>query len=94
MILDIVEFMKKLAEQRPVFYSEADFQFALGWLIQKKFPTYNVRFEYKPKFDLQMHIDILVITDDLKWIPIELKYKTKRTKNPIHFWKLESFSSG
>lgn len=32
--------------------------------------------EYVPSFNLKMHIDILVILQD-KWIPIELKYKTK-----------------
>lgn len=72
--------MKKLAKQRRIFYSEADFQFALGWLIQQENPDYKVRFEYSPSFDNSMHIDILVITDDQKWIPIELKYKTQRVQ--------------
>ncbi len=89
--IKIDDLMKKLAKQRPVFYSEADFQFALGWLIQKKYPKYKVRFEYSPSFDRKMHIDILVITDDQKWIPIELKYKTQSTKEPIS-WNEEEYT--
>ena len=91
MILNIDDLMNELAKQRPIFYSEADFQFALGWLIQKNYPAYKVRFEYKPTFDSDMHIDILVITDDQKWIPIELKYKTKKTQEPI-IWNNEEYN--
>lgn len=36
----------------------------------------KVRLEYCPEFDKSMHIDILVIINN-KWIPVELKYKTR-----------------
>ena len=40
------------------------------------YPDSEIRCEYVPLFDLNMHIDILVIKNK-RWIPIELKYKTK-----------------
>lgn len=44
--LDIEKCMKSLSEKRPIFHSEADFQFALAWEIQKEYPKANVRLEY------------------------------------------------
>lgn len=84
--------LEELFKKRPVFYSEADFQFALGWLIQQKYENYKVRFEYTyhPNDKSPMHIDILVITDKNEWIPIELKYKTKN-KPPMVVWNDEEF---
>ena len=73
---DIFECIKELKSKRPIFVSEADFQVELSWIIIKNYPDAKVRCEYIPSFDPDMHIDILVIKDD-KWIPIELKYKTK-----------------
>ncbi len=68
--------MSKLKEKRKVFTSEMDFQFEIAWIIKKEYSNTKVRLEYCPSFDLNMHIDILVVMDN-KWIPIELKYKTK-----------------
>ncbi len=76
MVLHMPLLLQKLSENRPVFVSEADFQFELGWMIKSLYPNAMVRCEYTPEFDTNMHIDILVILDG-KWIPIELKYKTK-----------------
>ena len=76
--------MQKLKEKRTIFVSEADFQLELAWIIKDEYPNAKVRLEYSPAFDLSMHIDILVIIDR-KWIPIELKYKTKRVGFPTRF---------
>lgn len=73
---NIEAIMTKLKEKRKVFVSEADFQLEIAWIIKEEYPTAKVRLEYCPSFDFNMHIDILVIIDE-KWIPIELKYKTK-----------------
>jgi hypothetical protein len=83
--LGLHNIMKSLRTKRPVFHSEADFQFALAWEIQKEYPAAAVRLEYPRTIDgKSYHIDILVgIEDEL--IPIELKYKTKR--------KLTSFNN-
>lgn len=76
MSFDISKIIKKLQLKRKIFVSEADFQLEMAWVIKEEYPTATVRLEYCPVFDLNMHIDILVIYES-KWIPIELKYKTK-----------------
>lgn len=68
--------MDKLKTKRTIFFSEADLQHELAWIIKEEYPNAKVRLEYCPQFDSSMHIDILVIIDN-KWIPIEIKYKTK-----------------
>ncbi len=75
-LIDIELVISKLKEKRKLFVSEADLQLELAWIIKDEYPDAKVRLEYCPSFDLNMHIDILVIIND-KWIPIELKYKTK-----------------
>lgn len=75
-MFDIYRIIDKLKIKRPIFVSEADFQLELAWVIKEEYPKAKIRLEYCPQFDLNMHIDILVIIDN-KWIPIELKYKTK-----------------
>ena len=75
-MFDIYQVINKLKTRRRVFVSEADFQLEMAWVIKEEYPDAKVRLEYCPSFDKRMHIDILVIIDN-KWIPIELKYKTK-----------------
>ena len=75
-LINIALILQKLKEKRTIFVSEADFQLELAWIIKDAYPNAKVRLEYCPSFDLSMHIDILVVLDG-KWIPIELKYKTK-----------------
>lgn len=72
-MLDIHRVMKSLSERRPIFHSEADFQFALAWQIKEANADSEIRLEFKP-FPCEysrMELDI--------WIPsegtvIELKY--------------------
>lgn len=75
-MFDIYKIIDKLKEKRKLFVSEADFQLELAWIIKEEYSNAKVRLEYSPSFDPNMHIDILVVIND-KWIPIELKYKTK-----------------
>lgn len=79
-ILDIKKIMSVLGKRRPVFTSEADFQLEFAWTLKELYPDFKVRLEYCPEFDRKIHIDILVLTDQREWIPIELKYKTKGCK--------------
>ena len=79
MKIDIDNAIALLKNKRKCFVSEADFQLELAWLLKDLYPTAQVRCEYVPEFAPSMHIDILVILDG-KWIPIELKYKTKGSK--------------
>ncbi len=75
-MVDISACINELQNKRPMFVSEADFQLELAWILKDKYSSAKVRCEYTPSFNPNMHIDILVILDNM-WIPIELKYKTK-----------------
>ena len=81
-MLNITEIMKKLAEDRPIFHSEADFQFALAWEIQKTMQECQIRLEYPfSDEEKRKYLDIWLL--DMK-IAIELKYKTRKLE-----WKPE-----
>lgn len=82
MEFNIYRIIDKLKIKRPIFTSEADLQLELAWVIKEEYPNAKVRMEYCPAFDPNMHIDILVKING-KWIPIELKYKTKRYQKII-----------
>lgn len=74
--IDMNKVVMKLKDKRFIFHSEADFQFALAWEIQREYPLADVRLEYAYKIgDKTYHIDILVILEG-RHFPIELKYKT------------------
>ena len=74
-MLHITCLMNRLARERPIFHSEADFQHALAWRIHHDVPDCDVRLEYKPFPDKGMYLDL--------WLPIigvaiELKYLTRK----------------
>lgn len=86
-MLDIHALMQGLAEKRPVFHSEADFQFALAWHIRER-TNEPVRLEWmitetqpptgrtkSGRRKRRRYLDL--------WLPkagvaVELKYKTRR----------------
>ena len=79
-MIDIENILKQLANKRPVFHSEADFQHALAWEIQTCYPKANIRIEKPYKFyNKNYYIDLVVETDDVI-SGIELKYKTQKPK--------------
>ena len=66
--------MTALATERPVFHSEADFQFALALMIQREHPYLDIRFE-GPVFERKA-LDLLLLNQDSgETFAIELKYK-------------------
>lgn len=75
-LINMEDMINQLRQKRKIFVSEADLQLELAWIIKNAYPDAKVRLEYCPVFEPNMHIDILVIMNN-KWIPIELKYKTK-----------------
>ncbi len=73
---DIHSLLAGLAEKRPIFHSEADFQFALAWEIREQTGR-DVRLEYPPCPNERMRVDI--------WVPdigtaIELKYPLRERR--------------
>ncbi len=69
--------MRALGRDRPVFHSEADFQHALAWEIQRCLPHASLRLE-RPlsAANPAIHLDVLVICG-ITTLAIELKYKTR-----------------
>lgn len=56
-LTDFDAFMRGLAQHRPVFHSEADFQLALAWRLQAELPHAEVRLETRPRPGI--HLDLL-----------------------------------
>ena len=72
--------LAKLAERRPVFHSEADFQHALAWELQLADPTSQIFLEKQVAVDgPRVHLDLLVRGTGHE-LAIELKYKTRAVK--------------
>jgi hypothetical protein len=69
--------MRKLAQTRPVFHSEADFQHALAWELHAAVPGAQVRLEYRVPGVERVYVDIWLQTADGP-TAIELKYMTRR----------------
>lgn len=71
----IHETMQRLAEVRPIFHSEADFQHALVWQIREDHPEAEARLETRPLPDEALFLDAFVrLADDR--VAIECKYMT------------------
>ncbi len=68
--------LRSLAERRPVFHSEADFQHALAWQLQLDHPHASVRLETRPLRDRPVFLDI-ALTVGGRRTAIELKYLVK-----------------
>ena len=77
MAFDFHYLLSALAQVRPVFHSEADFQHALAWQIQQTNPQASIRLELpvRASGSKTVHLDLLVYCDQQRHA-IELKYKT------------------
>ena len=93
MNLNIEDILKKLSKERPIFHSEDDFKFSLCWKIKETYEDAEIGLEVPIVIDENsepIYLDILVIHKD-KWIPIELKYKTKPIKYNSPNFILDNF---
>ena len=81
---DIEAALASLGQRRPVFHSEADFQFALAWEIQGLHPNIKVRLEYPVPLDGERgEIDIW-LRDAEEEVAIELKYWTQKAELTVN----------
>src|SRR4051812_9035660 len=69
--------MQALAVTRPIFHSEADFQHALAWELQRRHPQAAIRLEKRVARAPSIELDILLAMDD-RTIGIELKYPRRK----------------
>jgi hypothetical protein len=59
-LIEIDTVMARLAQRRPLFCSEADFQHELAYDLRRSDPDVNVRLEYPLGAGLRGAIDILL----------------------------------
>jgi hypothetical protein len=84
----IEQLMQRLADRRPIFYSEADFQHALAIELMKMDPDLQVRLEYPVDLEYPLgrvaraNLDILLRRGD-KLFGLELKYLCRATNLTI-----------
>lgn len=83
-MIDLHAAMRALAERRPVFHSEADFQHALAWTLQERYPNARIRLEYRAPHQPQRGYVDIWIADGEERVGIELKYKTRALKVTVH----------
>lgn len=75
--MNVGRVMSELAQRRPLFHSEADFQHEFALLLREQFPKMQVRLEMPHGPSLGGATDIVARFDGVT-IGIELKYLTKR----------------
>src|SRR4051794_36762747 len=73
MVERVAQAMASLADRRPLFHSEADFQHALAWEIQLADPTARIRLERRMSTTPRVELDLLVERDG-RALALELKY--------------------
>ena len=74
-LIDIQAVLTRLAEVRPIFHSEADFQFAFAWVAAQMYQGLQVRLEARQPNGREL--DLLVADESFKnRIAIEFKHLT------------------
>ena len=72
----ISKLMGKIAAERQLFHSEADFQHAFAWEVHKQLSNAVIRLEYRfPAEKRVLHLDCW-LEKGAKKLAVELKYKT------------------
>jgi hypothetical protein len=72
---DLIRTMALLAERRPVFHSEADFQHAFAWQLHLDHPDARIRLETRIR--LRERLDVFVTLRGRR-IAVELKYLVRK----------------
>jgi hypothetical protein len=75
-MFDLFATMKMLAEERPIFHSEADFQHALAWALHTQHQRGAVRLEFKPFPEERFYLDMWIRVGE-EACAVELKYPTR-----------------
>lgn len=85
--------LASLRRERPVFHSEADFQHAFAWEVQRAMPAARVRLETRPAPGVRL--DLLVTADSGdRGSAIELKYLTRAWSGKVSEERFELKNQG
>lgn len=79
-LAELEQTMAALAAQRPIFHSEADFQHAFAWQLQRSYPQARIRLETRPRPGVRL--DVLAYVDGRR-VAFELKYLLRRLTTTI-----------
>lgn len=91
--LDLALVLAELAELRPVFHSEADFQLAFAWQVQQHDAATMVRLETRPAPGVRLDLDFA--RPDLgRSTAVELKYLTRAWSGEISGERYELKNQG
>ena len=71
--IDVPVLMEQLAQVRPLFHSEADFQHALAWAVRERYGDAQIRLEVPAFPRTRDRLDVQVLLDGYA-IPVEVKY--------------------
>jgi len=77
-MMELGTILQTLAARRPIFHSEADFQFALAWEIQRRLPEANIRLEVPVRGPGGTRYVDLWVWSGGATLAIELKYPTRK----------------
>lgn len=72
---DAMQVLNRPAGKRPVFHSEADFQFAFAWEAKGLHPHLEVRLETHPQPEVRLDLELIDASG--AGLAIELKYMTR-----------------
>lgn len=72
--------MAALADLRPLFHSEADFQHAFAWQLHQQYPDARIRLETRARSGVRL--DVLAVIDGRR-VAIELKYLLRTLKATV-----------
>lgn len=75
-LIDAQALLRRLATNRRVFHSEADFQFAFAWEAKLQNADLEVRLETHPEPAVRLDLE-LISADGSRGVAIELKYMTR-----------------
>lgn len=81
-VSDVLGVLSSLARHRPVFHSEADFQFAYAWEAKKLHPALEVRLETHPEPNVRL--DLALTEPSGHGMAVELKYMTRTWAGSVH----------
>ena len=79
---NIPQILRDLAEQRPIFHSEADFQHELAWHLREADPSLRPRLEYPFGRLNRRACDIVLIRNGIE-MALELKYLCQKLECEI-----------